>query len=327
MIKQIATSLICGLVAALLSLCVLSLSMFGALLANLATLPLFLAGFQIGLTGLGLAGLAGGLLIGGLFDPWWGLSFFCLSVLPALWLAHLTLLTKPTATPGEAVQYYPAGRIALWASILSLIVMAVMVVLLRNTLAGEGAFIDQFTDLLIAQWPGWEQTAADMKVITPDVPPRTHLRRAIIFAPGMSMLVWSFFLLLNLWLAHKIALLSGKTKRPAPDIHNFYTPWQASLVLIAAVVVYFFSPNEDLKLLALWTSMVLAGPFILQGLATVHVFSLTWPARPWLLGGVYILLLVNIWLAPLIAGLGIMEPHFRLRQRFRTRQAGPNQPT
>ena len=56
--------------------------------------------------------------------------------------------------------------------------------------------------------------------------------------------------------------------------------------------------------------------FFLQGMAVIHVVSHRWNGRPFILGAVYILMIITLWLVLLVAILGLMENWIGFRRRF-----------
>jgi hypothetical protein len=62
-------------------------------------------------------------------------------------------------------------------------------------------------------------------------------------------------------------------------------------------------------------------PFFFIGLAVLHSISAAWPGRPILLAGVYLLLILLLWPAAIIALLGMTEYWLRIRQRMHARRS------
>lgn len=98
--------------------------------------------------------------------------------------------------------------------------------------------------------------------------------------------------------------------------------WYAPLAVIPALVAG-LAPGEP-GFFAQALAMMLAVPLVLQGLAVLHVLSEGKPARPVILAGVYlalVLLMVPAGLA--LAGLGLAEFALKLRARARPRGLQP----
>jgi len=100
--------------------------------------------------------------------------------------------------------------------------------------------------------------------------------------------------------------------------------WYAPLAAVPALVAG-LAPGEP-GFFAQGLAMMLAVPLVLQGLAVVHVISRGRPARPVLLGGVYLGLVVFMLPVGLaLAGLGLAEFALNLRGRAAARGPRPGQ--
>src|SRR5215208_2140743 len=121
-----------GAAAALLFASVASGSLLATLLFYLAPLPILIAGLGwshwAGLVAAITAALGLGAVLGFYF-----LSAFAIGVgLPAWWLGYLTLLARPVSASGNGaapadIEWYPIGRLVLWAAIIGAVVVLVAV--------------------------------------------------------------------------------------------------------------------------------------------------------------------------------------------------------
>ena len=105
----------------------------GALLSivlfYLAPLPIMIAGIGWSHWAALIAAVTGALALGCVF----GIMFFLAlprspSALPAWWLGYLAMLARPTATAAAndnagALEWYPPGRLVVWAAVLATLVI------------------------------------------------------------------------------------------------------------------------------------------------------------------------------------------------------------
>jgi hypothetical protein len=130
MIATISIALAAGLASALMFASITSGAPISLLLINLAPLPLMVVGLAWGELGAAVGGIAAMLAIASLFGVPYSLAFVIANALPAWWLGHLVLLGRPiakdatSATPDEALEWYPVGRILLWIVIFATIITA-----------------------------------------------------------------------------------------------------------------------------------------------------------------------------------------------------------
>src|SRR5215469_2786280 len=127
-----------GATAALLFGSVASGNGFSLILFSLASLPIMIAALGwshwAGLT----AALAAAALLGGAFGMLFLATFLASVGAPAWWLGYLALLGRPVANGGTVhMEWYPPGRLVLWAAIVG----AAVVVGALATFGGDEATI------------------------------------------------------------------------------------------------------------------------------------------------------------------------------------------
>src|SRR5215469_8989322 len=114
-----------GATAALLFGSVASGNGFSLILFSLASLPIMIAALGwshwAGLT----AAVAAAAMLGGAFGILFFATFLTSIGAPAWWLGYLALLGRPVANNGAAqMEWYPPGRLVLWAAVLGAAVTA-----------------------------------------------------------------------------------------------------------------------------------------------------------------------------------------------------------
>lgn len=303
----------------------------GLMLSFLAPLPIMLAmlgfGRMVGLVSLATACVAVAVLVpvvapripdSSILDitARTTLSFAFMLGAPALWLSYLASMSRPRgqsqwqptapSTTTYLREYIPVERIvtACVAIAATVVVGGVIVVVLRH------GSLDSALDQVAAELtPILEEMISSSTRIPSgtDVP---RMARMIVaasapFAAGMLFLV----LMLDLWLAAKIARLSGRLQRPWPDIAvELQIPRPYGILLGAAFATIFL--GGPAAVIAAVVAVVLAAAFALQGLAVLHVVSRGWQARGLMLWIVYGLLvaLLPSGLSPLLCTvLGLVE--------------------
>ena len=325
-----------GLASAFLFSLITQATVFAIALAYLSPLPIMIAmigfGRAAGLTATGVAILAvfaiafvqhqnasgGGLAAASLS----GASFALSLALPALWLSYLAALSRPkgdaswslASGPLRALARdgYPLEQLLAYAVAISTIVAVIGAVFVS---ARHGGFETALNEADTALTPLLESLAADMPL--PHGIDLHSLARLLAAAAAPAVAASTLLmLLLNLWLAGRVAQVSERLTRPWPDIPHelrlsrFFAP-----VLLGATGVAFAGGLPGV-ISATVAAAVTMG-FALQGLAVIHDVSRGWKYRTLLLGLVYIglMLLAPPWLLLAFAIIGLIESIFLLRDR------------
>jgi hypothetical protein len=118
-------------------------------------------------------------------------------------------------------------------------------------------------------------------------------------------------ILLNLWLAGRITLASGRLKRPWPDLADFTMPASATFVLLFALALSFVDGMPGLVAAGIAAPFALA--FGLVGLAVAHTLTRGSPWQGFMLAALYtgIVFVPHIGLLLAIGGLAETIFHYR----------------
>jgi hypothetical protein len=128
----------------------------------------------------------------------------------------------------------------------------------------------------------------------------------------------------NLWLSAKSAAISELLARPAAGFSRIeYPPFLVAGFFAAAVIV--FAPGF-IGLAGTAFLGAFAAAFLMLGLAVVHVLLTPYRAKPYILVGLYAVLLLTPWVAPILIILGLAEPFLQLRPRVWRRMPPANRP-
>lgn len=294
----------------------------------LAPLPSFLAGLGWGAPAALVAALAGsatlGLVMGGVVPAG---VFLVSQGLPIVVLCHLALLNRPIDPPHAglqggpgAVEWYPPGRLVAAATIMAgaLSVMSLLM------LGGDLEDVRKLLRTLIERVFAKELAVLRNKPLSPEE--ITSLAgMALYVLPAASAASWLGGFVLNLWLAGRITLASGRLVRPWPDLAAMTFPPGMVLGLAIAMGLTFLPGYPGL--IATGFAGALFFAFTLMGLAIIHHTSRGKPQRPFVLAGTYAALLVlNSWAALVIALIAVAEPMSPLRRDFTARPPPPPTP-
>ena len=306
------------------------------LLGSIAPLPILIAAIGwshwAGLiaTGVGAAVLALA-LSGVLFLP------FLIGVgLPAWWLSYLALLARPAAarplpaqgqltTPAlpeaaapadDHMEWYPVGRLVVWAALLATAV--VTATLLNIGLDAEtirSGLRQSFEKVMRLQM----QIPADAPLDVPGLSdPNRLLDVFAILFPTATAVFTTIVTLINLWLAARIVKISGRLRRPWPDLAAISFP-PAVAALLAAAIAAGFLPNL-IGLIAGVLSATLLTAYAALGFAVLHKITGGMLGRGFVLAGAYAAVGVLGWPVLVMTLLGLADTLLDVRGRVATRR-------
>jgi hypothetical protein len=315
--NRILIAIVGGLAAALLHASVAALTPLSALLFYLAPLPLFMVGFSQGWTGALASAAVGGGVLGAISGAKTALFFLAASALGPVLLTKLAFINRPAASSGSegeahgsGVQWYPEGRLILWAAALSGALLTLVILFLgpdaesfRATLKEIAA---KLADPLQKNLPA-EQRAGFAQLVD----------FMVMLAPVASAATWLVAMTINLYLASRLLKRWGLSLRPWSPFHSLAFPRKAGAALAAACALSLMPGTAGL--LGTVYAAPLCAAFAILGLAVVHFLLVDHTARVALLAGLYAALILLSWIVmlPLIA-LGLAELGWNIRARYRS---------
>ena len=313
MIMFILIALAAGSASALMFASIISGALISLLLFYLAPLPLMVATLAWGPLCGTIGGIGAAMGLGLMFGLPYCVAFAMTIALPAWWLGHLALLGRPVtaghaagADPSPvapAVEWYPVGRILLWiTAFASLSTMAALLTLGTDAASITDA-LHQFMLRIL------EQQASPVGADTD-----RFIDGLVMVAPAAAAGVAMLTLTLNLWLAGKITVTSGRLSRPWPDLKNVALPPMALAALCAAIAFCFSAGLAAIGARIITSAMLLA--YALVGFAVLHTLSLALKNRAFWLGSAYAIALIFVWPALALVALGLADAVFGFRQRF-----------
>jgi hypothetical protein len=316
MVKVSLLGLAAGIAAALLFATIVSGSLTAIFLFYLAPLPIMIAALGFGqLAGLIAAATATGvvaMLSGAFFVPVTLIAF------GAWWLGHLALLGRPVTVPADSseriqkhgepgadLEWYPIGRLLLWAAVIGTLVVAAAVPNFGNDQESLHASLRKTYAAILG-----DSAIIDLLVIA--VPPA-----AAVFSTVTNIL--------NLWLAGRIVKISGRLVRPWPALAELRLPIGASGLLTIAALASLLPDLVGILSGAFAASLVVV--FAIVGLAVLHSISLPVNIRRLVLAVVYTLIFLIGWPLLLISFVGFAETVFNIRARIASKRRPPILPT
>ncbi len=228
--------------------------------------------------------------------------------LPSWLLARVALLPPRSIKSGQALKVRPdefrLGVVIACAILFAVLSTALDVAIALDAKGGFHGFVDasakQIEPLLRAN----ESLA---KGVDPHVLAVRFVFSALAFMAAAELLL----LVVNLWLAARIAQLSGLLATHWPDVpSSFRVPRPFAIVLAVALGLSFAGGPVGMG--GVIVSGVLLMAFVIQGLAVVHALT---RAKSYRLPLLIIVYLTLIWTIAFYALLGLLDAGFAFRDR------------
>jgi hypothetical protein len=301
MVQMVLVGLGAGAAAALLFASVASGSLAAVILFYLAPLPIVIAA-------LGWSHLAGLIAAAAATAAIAVLSGIFFLAVPAIafgawWLGYLALLARPASNgAGGALEWYPVGRLVLWAGVVGTLVVAAAVPNFGTDQESLQAALRKTYERILR-----DQSVIDLLVVA--VPPA-----AAVFSTVTN--------LFNLWLAARIVKISGRLTRPWPDLAALTLPAPSAGLLAAAIAGSFLPDLAGVLSGAFAASLLMV--FAVLGLAVLHAITRGMAGRAVMLTGVYGVTIVLGWPILAISILGLAEAALNIRGRVARRRGPPS---
>lgn len=270
----------------------------------LTPLSLYLAGLGLGVVAAAIAAITATTAVMLIANPLTAEVYAISTAIPAFICTRFTLMSRGTDDERE---WYPIGRIVVIAALFSgLFAMLALIVM--------GGDIDTLKKMLrgaVAAFVKSELTHI------PGAPAIGESEIDQITGSTLSTLPWALGLLamattlLNLWLAGRITLASGRLVRPWPDLAQFKLPAAATVILLIAIGISFVGGMPGLLAAGVAAPFTLA--FALVGLGLVHVLTRGSPWRSFILTSLYVGAVLIPHIGLLLAIVGLAETVFGYR--------------
>jgi hypothetical protein len=246
-----------------------------------------------------------------------GSSFFLTFLIgigaPAWWLGYLALLARPAAASND-VEWYPAGRLVLWSAIIgALVVVAAIAHFGFDQQRFQAALRHAFEQLLELQ----PDTGAGK-----DATDRTRIVDVLVLVvPPAAAVVWTILLTLNLWLAGTTVRISGRLKRPWPNISAMTFPTLTPALMVGTVMGSLLPDLAGLVSAIFAASLLMA--YALLGFAVLHAITSNVKGRRVMLAGTYGAVIVLGWPVLIMSLLGLADTALGLRVRLDMKRGPP----
>jgi hypothetical protein len=308
-----------AIAAGIISAVVFASATTGAMLLRvvlflLTPLSLYLAGLGLGVIAGAIAAITATTAVMLMTNPLTAEIYAISTAIPAFICTRFTLMSRG---PEDDREWYPIGRIvviaALFAGVFAMLALVLMggdIETLTKMLRGA---VEAFVKSELTQIPGAPAIGeTEIDQIT---------RSTLSTLPWALGLLAMATILLNLWLAGRITLASGRLVRPWPDLAQFKMPAGATLVLLIAIALTFTGGMTGLLAAGVAAPFTLA--FALVGLGLVHVLTRGSPWRSFILSALYIGAVLVPHIGLLLALVGLAETIFS----YRTAGKPPQPPT
>lgn len=323
-----------GLVAAVVFASATTGPLFARFLLMFITpLPIALAGLGWGWRSAVGAGAVGSALILVFANPMVAAAFALTQAAPMVLLTYLALLSRPLAESGAAdaghetdddeaaaLEWYPAGRLVVWAAVLSgLMAIAMLMIIGGDLEALRKSLADFIKTAIETGLPNNPDNATQIQLSEAEIASLSEIALSVL--PAASAMSWMASLLFNLWIAGRVTLASGQLGRPWPELAAITYPRSTPLAFGLMLLGTMLAGYAGLAAAAFAGGLFAA--YLLLGLAIIHYTTRGQVWRPlalWLLYGS--LLIVNIWIGIVVAMLGLAEGVLQLRARSAA-SAGP----
>ncbi|HEY7296930.1 MAG TPA: DUF2232 domain-containing protein [Xanthobacteraceae bacterium] len=305
-----------GAASALLFASVSSGALLATFLFYLAPLPLLIA--ALGWSH--WAGIVAGIVAAASLASVLGFHFFIVFLIgvavPAWWLAYLSLLARPAAVNGSAdLEWYPIGRLVLWAALISAFVVILAVPDFgtdkESFQAGLRSAFEQAIGIDPQVNPSGSVTGAEgdrlIRIMVSAIPPAAAILGTVISIG-------------NLWLAGRVVLISGRLRRPWPQLSGLSFPTFAPGLAGAALAGSFLPDLAGLVSEIVAASLLTA--YAILGFAVLHAITRGVSNRGLALAGTYAAVVVLGWPVIAISLLGLADSAFNIRARV-LRRTGP----
>ena len=312
MIATVLIALAGGCASALMFASTTSGALISLLLVYLAPLPLMVIALGWGPLSATIASAAASFALAAIFGIPYGIGYVIGVALPAWWLGHLALLGRPVTSSGNGAQaphieWYPVGRILVWIAAFASLTTFCKLLMLGTDVAAIFAAM-RHNILRIFETFG---LAADEKV----------LDALVTIMPACGGVGVNIMLTINLWLAGKIIAMSGRLRRPWPDLKTAALPTTALAALCVAAACTLAGGMFAILAEIVASALMMAYGF--AGFAVLHTLTLAVKSRALWLGSAYLAVAVFFWPVIGIILLGLADAVFGFRQRYLRRQPPP----
>ena len=306
-----------GAASGLLFASVASGSMLSVILFYLAPLPIFIAAIGWSHWSALVAAAAAATGLATVFGGYFFIAFLIGVGLPSWWLGYLALLARPSMS-GD-MEWYPAGRLVVWSAILgALIVIAAIPSFGSDEESYQAGLGAAFERLLGTQTRMPSDASLDMAGFDR----KRLIDFLVVVIPLAAAVIATVTNVFNLWLAARVVKISGRLRRPWPDLSAMDFPSWMPALLAAAIAGSFLASLAGTISGILAASLLMA--YAILGFAVLHAITRMMSSRGLVLGSSYAAVFLFGWPVALMTLLGLADTAFDIRKRIAGR--GPPAP-
>jgi hypothetical protein len=147
----------------------------------------------------------------------------------------------------------------------------------------------------------------------PDATTRQLVDLLVMALPPAAAVIDTLTNVINLWLATKIVLVSGRLRRPMPDLAAMRFPPYAAAVFGVSILGTFIPGIAGIVATVFAFAMLIA--YGVLGLAVLHTITRGLAVRPFVLGGAYAAVMLG-WPILALSMLGLTDSALDIRGRI-----------
>lgn len=308
-----------GVAAALLFASIATGSILAPFLFYLVPLPILIAGIGWSHWAAIVAGVVAAAGLGTILGAHFFAAFLVGIGVPAWWLGFLSLLARP-ASNGQSggLVWYPVGRLILWTAVIGAGVVIIAIPSIATDKETLHAVLRRaFEQALGLQVPA---PAGNELPKRPDVERLIEVMVSVL--PAAAAVLVTLVYVANLWLAGRIVKISGRLRRPWPDLAALTLPRLTAGLAAAAVAGSFLADLVGILCGILAASLLTA--YALLGFAVLHTITRGMNHRALVLGGTYGAVMMLGWPVLAMSLLGLAEAAFNFRARMTAGRGPPS---
>ena len=287
-----------GVFSGLLYALIASGSPGALILAFLSPLPLFLVGLAFGAWSAAVACTIA--VLATAIASLWVAVLVLANALPIAWLIRKALISRIGPSGRE---WYPAGLLMTWLAGFAALYFILTVVVFAGAEGGLHGEIGRLLSVTLGRFtPMTGEVSAEAVAAWAAAVPAS--------AAGW----WMIMITVNGLLAQGALSRFNRNMRPMPSLADFDLP--RPLMLAAGASLLLALLPDAVGFIARTLAVIFLVPYFFLGLAVVHTFAASWPARQLLLILFYLFLLLLGWPVIAVAGLGIVEYWAKFRSRL-----------
>lgn len=297
---SIATGLVAGVTAALLSLSANVQSTLAIFFFAGSALPILIAGLGWGNASALIAVIAGGAVAAAMASSHFALLIVIITLIPAGWLSNLANLARPATEiggPKDTLAWYPMSNIVTHLSVMVTLGMIAVGVIVGYS----GELASQMVDVMLMALKEQEP------LYNPD--PAAIAQIKAIFGLALPLVqgaLWVILLFAAFYIASAVVRLSGKGLRPREDMPTALRMHRNAVFAFLGGLILCFIGGVPAIIGALVCGTFGAG-FVLSGFAVLHQRTRGKPWRPVALWFAYASVLLFALPVVLILILGLSD--------------------